>query len=288
NYPQTFAMRTGAVMRTAPGYRDGRYNTHAIAEALEDLPPGEPAIALLNFPSNPGGYSPSVEERAQLRRTLLAVADQRPLLVILDEAYGGYVHEQEIPSTSMFWELVGAHEQLIPLKVDGATKEFSFFGGRVGFITFPIEPDSPAAKALESKVMSLMRSTVGSPVATSQVILLQALRSGRAAEEVEQARRLARERYLVLKPLLAELDPELLRPLPFNSGFFALIEVPEGLGFTAEQLRHHLIEHHDTGIVSVPPRYLRVAICSLASEAIPEMMARVVRGAEELAAGKAA
>lgn len=285
NYPQIFTMRTGAPVRTAPGYREGRFNPGAIAEALSDVEPGQPAVALINIPANPGGYAPTVEERAELRRSLLALADQRPLVVVLDEAYGWYVYEDDVPQTSLFWELAGVHEQLIPIKIDGATKDLSFFGGRVGFLTFAIAPDSPAIPALESKFMSLMRSTVGSPVASSQVLLLQALRSGGLEEEAAELRRIVRERYLVLKPLLAELDCELLCPLPFNAGFFALVEIPERHGISAEQLRRHLLAHHDTGIIAVPPRYLRIAICSVAPEAIPEMMARVVRGMEELAAG---
>ena len=70
-----------------------------------------------------------------------------------------------------------------------------------------------------------------------------------------------------------------------DRGFFALIELPEELGVTAEEVRHHLLARHDTGIVSIKPRYLRLAICSVAAEALPELVQRVARGVEELAAG---
>ncbi|HEY3492318.1 MAG TPA: aminotransferase class I/II-fold pyridoxal phosphate-dependent enzyme, partial [Solirubrobacterales bacterium] len=55
NYRQAFAVRTGSRVLTAPGYVDGCYNVRAIAEALSELPEGEPAVAILNLPSNPGG-----------------------------------------------------------------------------------------------------------------------------------------------------------------------------------------------------------------------------------------
>lgn len=110
-----------------------------MAEALDGLPEGEPALAILNFPGNPGGYSPTVEEREKLKSSLLGVADRRPLVAICDDAYAGLVYDPEVPPSSVFWDLAGAHEQLIPIKVDGATKEFSFFGGRVGFLTFGVE-----------------------------------------------------------------------------------------------------------------------------------------------------
>ncbi|MBZ0113841.1 MAG: aminotransferase class I/II-fold pyridoxal phosphate-dependent enzyme, partial [Thermoanaerobaculia bacterium] len=69
NYRQTFAVRTGARLVGAPSVVDGRFHPESIAESLDDLPDGEPAVAILNFPSNPGGYSPTREERARLCRS---------------------------------------------------------------------------------------------------------------------------------------------------------------------------------------------------------------------------
>jgi aspartate/methionine/tyrosine aminotransferase len=183
----------------------------------------------------------------------------------------------------MYWDLVGLHGRLVPVKVDGATKEFSFFGGRVGFLTFPFPEDSPAAKALESKVGGLVRSTVGSPVATSQAILLQALRREDVSREVESVRALLEERYRVLKTALEGTDPALLRPQPFNSGSFALIELPGAPGVTAEQIRLHLLEAHDTGLCSVGERYLRIAHCSVDASMLAELVRRLELGVSELA-----
>ena len=118
NSRQTFTTRTGAEVRTAPAFRDGRYNPRAITEGLGGLPAGEPAVAMLNFPGNPGGYSPTADERRILRRELLVIADQRPLVVVFDEAYAGLVYDDDVPRQSLFWEFAGAHEQLIPVKID--------------------------------------------------------------------------------------------------------------------------------------------------------------------------
>jgi aspartate/methionine/tyrosine aminotransferase len=282
NYRQTFTVRTGAEVRAAPGYRDGRYNTGAIAEALEGLPDGEPAVAILNLPSNPGGYSLTVAERREVRESLLAVAERRALVVICDDAYAGLVFEPDIPRESLFWELIGVHPNLVPVKVDGGTKEHSFFGGRVGFLTFACEPDSGVARALESKVKTLVRSTIGSPVATSQIVLLQALRQEGVEADVEAVRLLLEERYRALKAALAAVDPELLTVLPCNSGCFALVELPEKLGLTSDQVRRHLLEHHDTGLISMEPRYLRIAHCSVDAAALPELVRRLEAGVREL------
>lgn len=283
NYRQTFAARTGAAVRTAPAYVDGRYNVHALAEALDGLPDGEPAVTLLNLPSNPGGYSPTAGERAEVLASLAGIAERRPFVVICDDAYAGLVFEPDVPRASLFWELIGLHPNLVPVKVDGATKEFSFFGGRLGFLTFAAEPDSAVARALENKVKMLVRSVIGSPSSSSQVLLLQALRQEGIEREVETVRVLLEERYRALKSALAQANPELLTVLPFNSGCFALVELPESLGLTSEQVRRHLLDHHDTGLISIEPRYLRIAHCSVDAAALPELVRRLEQGVAELA-----
>lgn len=280
NYRQTFATRTGARMVSSPAFDGNAYDPRAVAKALADLPPGEPAVAILNLPSNPGGYSLTAEERPRVREALVEVARERPLVVICDDAYAGLVYEEGVPAGSMFWELVGAHPDLVPVKLDGVTKELSFFGGRVGFLTFALPPGSEAAAALENKVKFLTRATLGSPVAASQAVVLEALGRGSLAEEVEALRRELAGRYRALRGALADCDPALVRPLPFNSGCFALVELPAGLD--AEAVRLHLLERHDTGLVSLPPRHLRIAHCSLEEAAVPELVRRLERGVAEL------
>ncbi len=283
NYRQAFAMRTGAQVLTGQAYVDGRYNPNAIPDALTSVPAGEPAVALLNIPSNPGGYSPDRDERRATVAALLAEAERRPLVVICDDAYAGLVFEPEISRESLFWELAGVHPNLVAVKIDGATKEFSFFGGRVGFLTFAVEPDSDAARSLESKVKMLVRSSVGSPVTTSQSILLQALRKDGIEAEVEAVRSLLQGRYEALQGAMKKVDRRLLTPLPFNSGCFALVELPAGLGLDSERLRKHLLAHHDTGLVSIAPRYLRIAHCSVDAAALPELVPRLEAAVAELA-----
>ena len=282
NYRQAFAARTGARVLPGPAYVGGRYNPRAIPDALAGVPAGEPAVALLNIPSNPGGYSPDRDERRMTVEALLAEAERRPLVVICDDAYAGLVFEPEIPRESLFWELAGAHPNLAAVKIDGATKEFSFFGGRVGFLTFAVKPDSEAARALENKVKMLVRSAIGSPVASSQVILLQALRNEGVAAEVEAVRALLQGRYEALQGALKRVDRRLLSPLPFNSGCFALIELPETLGLDSETVRTHLLAHHDTGLIAIPPRYLRIAHCSVDKAALPELVRRLEAAVAEL------
>ncbi|MEM6457376.1 MAG: aminotransferase class I/II-fold pyridoxal phosphate-dependent enzyme [Acidobacteriota bacterium] len=285
NYRQTFELRTGAELRTAPSYdRDGRFDPRSIGRVLASLPAGEPAVVILNFPSNPGGYMPDADERAALRDGLLAAADDRPIVAVCDDAYAGMVFDDAVPAHSLFWDLLDAHANLCAIKVDGATKELAYFGGRVGFLTFGVA-SADAVAALESKIKSLVRATVGSPCASSQAVMLQLLRDpDRTAREVEIVRSTLAARCATLNRALADLDPALLRPLPCNAGCFSLIALAPDRGLEAEALRRHLLAHEGTGLVAIGSDHVRIAFCSVAEGDLPALVTRMARGAAALAA----
>ncbi|MEM1244854.1 MAG: aminotransferase class I/II-fold pyridoxal phosphate-dependent enzyme [Acidobacteriota bacterium] len=285
NYRQVFGLRRGARMISVDAYRkpaEDRFDwrPEAIAEAIAALPAGTPAIAILNLPSNPGGYMPTVSERGVLAESLVAAAADRPVVVVCDDAYAGLVYDAQIPAASMFWDLIGQHDNLLPIRLAGSTKEFLLFGGRVGFLTLPFAAGNPVADALDNKLRGLVRSGVGSPAALSQVVLLQALRNAEIGEEVEEIRALLGRRRARLAEALERAATDSkgrLRPLPANAGAFALIELDESLD--AGELRLRLIEESDVGLVSIGDRYLRIAFCSLAEEDVDLLVSRLVAAA---------
>ena len=283
NYRQAFELRTGARIVSESAYCEARFDASAIARVLERIPEGIAALVILNFPSNPGGYSPTDSERRSIVGSLCAAADARPLVVVCDDAYAGLVHDPEISSQSIFWDLCTAHPNLSPIKVDGGTKEFSLFGGRVGFLTFAVRPDGDAAAALESKVKCLLRATVGSPVATTQMMLLRALETNGVDRQLEEIRSRLTRRCRTLREALDRVESPLLRAMAFNSGCFALLELASGLGMSANEVRRHLLDTEDTGLISIEPRYLRIAFCSVETERIEQLVQRIARGIEELA-----
>jgi hypothetical protein len=155
-----FAMEGRAVVLPDP-CREGDHDLFAMRlgtrvlkadpSLLAGLPEGEPAVMV----------SGDLTEAT----SLLEIAEHRPLVVIVDDTR----EDSSAPGNSLFWSLTGRHPNLIPLKVDGAD-------GQVGFLTFPWNPESGIAAALESKAKMLLRAQVGSPSATSQVRLLRLLR----------------------------------------------------------------------------------------------------------------
>jgi hypothetical protein len=148
-YPDIFTLRTGAqAVFVTPG---------ALAAALADGPSGEPALVVLREPAVAG----VIED-------LVCAAEARPVIALLDDT-------SEPEGRSLFWDLLGRHPNLVPVKVDGANGEVGFPGGGVGFLTFPFDPATEIATAIEGKVKMLSRAVVGSPPATGQAILLAGL-----------------------------------------------------------------------------------------------------------------
>lgn len=166
---ELFETKLGARLRQLP-LHNGRFDPTAPARALDELPEGEPALVLLRFPDD-ASFTPKHREKAAFCRALAETAEKRPVVVIVDDTR----EEPGAPSGSFFWYLLGCHRNVVPVKVDGADGCLGFPGGRVGFLSFPFDPESGAAKALESKVKMLLRAEVGSPSTAAQTVLMRGL-----------------------------------------------------------------------------------------------------------------
>jgi hypothetical protein len=61
------------------------------------------------------------------------------------------------------------------------------------------------------------------------------------------------------------------------------VELPPALGLEPERIRQALLDRYDTGVIAIKPNYLRIAHCSIAAEAIAEMVKRVEDAVREAA-----
>ena len=105
------------------------------------------------------------------------------LVVLLDDAYFGLFYEDSIKE-SLFGLLADSHQNILPVKIDGATKENYVWGLRVGFITYATTSD--ILDALEQKTKGIIRGTVSSGSHISQTILLESLQSEEFLQEKEE------------------------------------------------------------------------------------------------------
>ena len=282
NYRLIFEERRESILKTFPFYtreKDGM-NVKALDDELEELK-GRKAALILNFPNNPSGYSPSKDEAEQIVLMLKRHADSgTDILVITDDAYFGLFFEEDTYPQSLFAPLADAHERLLAVKVDGATKEELVWGFRVGFITYGgkgITPDQYSA--LEKKTMGAIRSSISNASKPAQSLLLKGLSSGTYLQEKQKAYDLLEERYRKVQEILAaHSDDNNLVPLPFNSGYFMTFATRGD----AEQLRVHLLDAYQVGTIAIQRDYLRIAFSSVDVDRLEELYDIIYRAAAEL------
>lgn len=284
NYRLGYETRLGAEIETFPLYsEDGRFNVAGLRAALGSGP--EKQLVLLNFPNNPTGYTPLQSEVEAIRAALLDAAESgRRICVILDDAYFGLTYDEGVLDESLFGELTGAHPRLLPIKLDGATKELYAWGLRTGFLTFGTpsgsgEPEALLA-ALESKTAGAIRSGISNASQLSQTLVLDALRSPsleserRALFETLRARAL-RVREVAGRPgYRASFDVH-----PFNSGYFMCVRVK---GVDAEALRVHLLDRYGVGLIALGEHDLRIAFSSLELDEIEPLFALLEQAIADL------
>lgn len=268
NYDVIFTLKTGAPVRTFPFYDGEGFNVAGLEGALAG---SGRRVVLLNFPANPTGYSPRPDEAEAIVEVLTRA--EGPLLVICDDAYQGLYFAPGVRPASIFPLLARRADpsRLLVAKVDGATKELVFFGGRVGFLTF--SAPGRAGTALAEKAAALVRATISSVPAPSQAAVLAALRSPTLATEQRRVWEVLDERYAVLKDSLERAG---LASFPFNSGCFALLPLPAGM--ECEAVRQRLIHEQSVGVIAIPQvNALRVAFCSIDAQDIPDLVERIAR-----------
>jgi aspartate/methionine/tyrosine aminotransferase len=265
NYTLLFGVRRGGNLIRWPMLAGDRVNIVGLRALLAART--RKTVVILNFPSNPGGFSPTLADADEI---VAALADSPvPLVVVSDDAYMGMVWDPTRMTGSLFDTIVAANlPNLVPVKVDGATKELFFFGGRVGFLTFGLGGD--AAAVLEEKAKGVLRATTSTTSAPGQTLVLRALNDPDLAVQREQILQHIRARHDRLRDGLRDAGIE---TLPFNAAFFVLVKVKGD----AEAVRKALLVD-GVGVVSFPAaRALRVSYASVAVEDIDTLVAALAR-----------
>lgn len=257
NYELTFGVRRGSEIVNYELYTDDmKFNSDGLREALLAQKDKGKAIVILNFPNNPTGYTPDVEDGhrivAAINEAALAGIN---VVVVTDDAYFGLFFEDSMHE-SLFGELTGLHPRVLPIKVDGATKEEYVWGFRVGFITYGAQ-SSVALNVLEQKTLGIIRSTISSGAHPSQTFVLHALQSPDFEAQKEEKFRIMKGRANKVKDLLdsGKYD-DVWEYYPFNSGYFMCLRLKN---VSAEAVRQRLLSEYEIGTIALGDHDLRVA-----------------------------
>ncbi|NJP03915.1 aminotransferase class I/II-fold pyridoxal phosphate-dependent enzyme [Candidatus Gracilibacteria bacterium] len=279
NYKMLLGVNVGAELSTFPTFKGNGLDTEALQNALATQ--SGKTVLILNFPNNPSGYSPTKEEADEMVEILTAHAETHPTVVVCDDAYWGLVYEDEIERESLFGKLSHAHENLLAVKLDGATKEDFAWGLRVGFITLGNKNMTPEiADAFEKKVAGAIRSQISMACHPSQMAVLRSLKSPTYEVEKKANFDTLETRYQAVRNVLEKNKDRYSKyfaPIPFNAGYFMCIElIPE---LNAEQIRQNLIRDFDTGVIATD-NMLRVAFSCAAASDIPELFENIYAACE--------
>ncbi|MFD3269559.1 aminotransferase class I/II-fold pyridoxal phosphate-dependent enzyme [Paenibacillus dendritiformis] len=276
NYELTFSIRRGAEMVYYPLYDDNwMFNSAGLREALFAHRDKGKAIVVLNFPNNPTGYTPGREEGQAIVKAILEAAEAgMRLVVVTDDAYFGLFFEDSMHE-SLFSSLASLHPNVLPVKVDGATKEEYVWGFRVGFITYAAESEALLA-ALEQKTMGIIRATISSGPHPSQTFVLRALQSPEFEAQKQEKYRIMKARANKVKALLdSGKYGDVWSYYPFNSGYFMCLKLNT---VPAEQLRTHLLDAYGVGTIALGDTDLRVAFSCIEEADLEKLFDTIYQG----------
>ncbi len=271
NYKLIFTNGYGAKIETFNTFLNGKFDVKAMQEKIIG---GGKKILLLNFPNNPSGYTPTKTEANEIINTIKTAAESgSKIAVIVDDAYFGLFFENDIEKESLFSRLANLHENVLAIKLDGATKEHYAWGLRVGFITYGFKGATKEAyTALEEKTSGAIRGSISNASNLSESLVLLALTSQTHNSEKEQKFNILKERYQKMKELMKlEKYKPVFESLPFNSGYFMCIKPKNA---KAENVRLKLLEKYDTGVISTNG-LLRISFSSVPVKNLQELVENI-------------
>jgi aspartate/methionine/tyrosine aminotransferase len=284
NYELTFSIRRGAEIVNYPLYNEQMtFNAEGLKEAILAQQGKGKAIVVLNFPNNPTGYTPGAQEGKEIVEALLAGAEAGiNIVAVTDDAYFGLFFEDSMKE-SLFANLCELHPRILPVKVDGATKEEYVWGFRVGFVTYG-GGSADLLGALEQKTLGIIRATISSGPHPSQTFVLQALSSAEFHQQKAEKFEIMKGRANRVKAILdsGKYD-DAWTYYPFNSGYFMCLKLKT---VDADTLRTHLLEKYGVGTIALGETDLRIAFSCIEEPEIDELFALIYSGVKDLEQAK--
>ncbi len=277
NYRLIFQTKAGADIQTYPFFNAASgFNTHEFRQTLANAT-DEKLLVLLNFPHNPTGYAVTRTEAQQIVDAIVARAETGcRILVMIDDAYAGLWYDETVMQESLFGLLVECHPNVVPVKIDGATKEEYAWGLRVAFLTFGL--DATAMQPLEQKLSGLIRANTSGASQVSQTLILKTMQAPGYGEQKQRNYETLKARALKVKAVASdERYTRYWDVYPNHAGYFVCLRLKSG---NAETVRQRLLVEHGIGIIALGEAALRVAYSCLDESDIETVFAEIARVVE--------
>jgi len=291
NYDNILEKNIGARIKSFKFFSGQNFNLNSLDEAIKDVAKSQQKIIIiLNFPNNPTGYVPTIKESNEI---VSLIQDRqrnlnKPIFVIVDDAYEPYVYSSKSSTRSIFYDLHQLDEDVIPIKLDGVTKELLMYGARIGFLTFGLKPswikNDEELEYLKSEINNksegLNRATISSCNHFYQAIT-QKMFTEKGIEKFLTSREkifnILKQRYEKINSELLKLTNKDISIDPNSGGFFLFLNLnPKKI--KANEFGDHLLRKYKVGVIPIEKpgiNGIRIAYCSIDLSNITEVVKRI-------------
>ncbi|MFQ5981030.1 MAG: aminotransferase class I/II-fold pyridoxal phosphate-dependent enzyme [Candidatus Heimdallarchaeota archaeon] len=254
------------------------FNLTGLKQAIQTGRESGKKVALyLNMPNNPTGYMINHKELKNLSKFLEAQTEE--LIIILDDAYEGYVYQKDMSGTSnpikssLFPYIFDRSENVIVFKIDGPSKRRSMYGFRLGVVSFGPALASMKSVNLRHLLAKTARTIFSSAPRPPQEALAKIYSNSTKYEAMQAEMRkiiaiLERRHNAMLEKEGSMPEIDALKPMPANSGFFHLYNLS---GMNAQLFGEKLLEN-GLGVVPIANESglngIRLAHCGIPTNKI--------------------
>ena len=293
NYDNIIEKFIDAKIKSFSFFKEKKINLDSLELAINEVARvQDKIIIILNFPNNPTGYVPSKEEGKEIVSLLQKQQKKhnKPTIVIVDDAYEPYVYNKDSLNRSIFYDLLQLEEDVIPIKLDGITKELLMYGGRIGFITLGLKSNwvdndqelEILKDEINNKLEGFTRATISNCNHFYQA-LTQKLFNENGIEKIlisrEKVKDLLQKRYEKINSELAKIDDPNISIDPNSGGFFLFLNLNPAK-IKAKEFGDHLLRKYKVGVIPIEKldeqiNGIRIAYCSIDLPKIPELIKRI-------------
>jgi aspartate/methionine/tyrosine aminotransferase len=299
NYDNIIEKFVGGKIKYFEFFKDQNINLTSLELAINEVAKVQDKIVLiLNFPNNPTGYVPTREETKNLVNLLQEKQKTLniPMIVIVDDAYEPYIYSDKSLVRSIFYDLLQLEEDIIPVKLDGITKELLIYGGRIGFTTYGLKPSwvknddelEILKTEFHNKLEGFNRATISSCNHFYQIIT-QKLFKEKGIDSFLSSRKkvveLLKERFESINSELNTIKNPDISIDPNSGGFFLFVNLNPNK-IKAAEFADHLLKEFKVGVIPIEKpnekvNGIRIAYCSIDLLKIPELVKRIEKALKD-------
>ncbi|MFW9951474.1 MAG: aminotransferase class I/II-fold pyridoxal phosphate-dependent enzyme [Candidatus Thorarchaeota archaeon] len=293
NYDNIVEKYLGAKIKPFEFFKEQKFNLHSFSDAIDDVAKTQEKItAIVNFPNNPTGYMPLEDETRDIIDLLVEKQNNLniPIIVIVDDAYEPYVFTESPRNKSIFYSLQQLDEDIIPVKLDGVTKELLIYGARIGFLTIGLKPSwtktQEELNKLNQEVDNILsgfnRIIISNSNHFYQSLVLKLFKEQGITNILkmrDKVYNLLKTRYLLINQELSKIEDPNISIDPNSGGFFVFVNLnPDKI--KANEFADFLLKKYRLGVIPIEKPQeqvngIRIAYCSIDLKNIPEFIKRI-------------